>query len=86
MSCRQFNIITEVVTLFVIVLQVLGKCQLLEAVQEKEQGLDSHGRKLHFIYNLASGVHRLNLINCANRKTLLQSFQKFKIGVKYMCH
>ena len=38
------------VTLFVIMLQVLDKCQLLEAVQEKEQGLDSHGRKIHFIY------------------------------------
>jgi hypothetical protein len=50
MSCRQFKIITKIVAPLVIVLQVLDKCQLLEAVQEKEHGLDSHGRKLHLIY------------------------------------
>jgi hypothetical protein len=51
------GVITEGVTSFVILVQVLDKCQLREAVQEKEQGLDSHGRKLHFIYTLVSGVH-----------------------------
>jgi UDP-glucuronate 4-epimerase len=39
------------------VVQVLEKCQLREAVREKEQGLDSYGRKLHFIYTSVSGVH-----------------------------
>ncbi|XP_044431777.1 ABC transporter C family member 10-like [Triticum aestivum] len=29
--------------------EVLDKCQLLEVVQEKEQGLDSYGRELNFI-------------------------------------
>ena len=33
-------------------MQVLGKCQLLEAVREKEQGLDSLGRIPCYIYIL----------------------------------
>lgn len=37
-------------------LQVLEKCQLLEAVQEKEQGLDSPGRSLCLIYSLVSEI------------------------------
>ena len=44
---------------FVIMLQVLDKCQLLEVVQEKEQELDSHGSELSFIYTLVSVFHFL---------------------------
>ena len=47
------------VALFVIMLQVLDKCQLLEVVQEKEQGLDSYGRELNFICTLVSVFHFL---------------------------
>jgi hypothetical protein len=39
------KVISKLVASYSIILQVLGKCQLLEAVQEKEQGLDSLGRK-----------------------------------------
>ena len=52
-------------------IQVLEKCQLLEAVQEKEQGLDSHGRKFHFLYTLVAGVYFLKLTNWERQKTLL---------------
>ena len=32
--------------LFVVILKVLGKCQLREAVQEKDDGLDSLGNAI----------------------------------------
>jgi hypothetical protein len=38
-------------------IQVLEKCQLLEAVQEKEQGLDSLGRRPSFLWNSAGTVY-----------------------------
>ena len=63
-------------TPFVIMMQVLGKCQLLEAVQEKEQGLDSLGRKfhLHMRFSFRSSFF-LFLRSCENSKLYLSHFK-----------
>ena len=51
----------KLVNSYAVRLQVLDKCQLLEAVREKEQGLDSLGRKPHCTYDLISGFHFMPL-------------------------
>jgi hypothetical protein len=45
-------------------IQVLDKCQLLEAVQEKEHGLDSLGRRPCFLCNFVLQFFE-SLTNCA---------------------
>jgi hypothetical protein len=74
-------------------MQVLGKCQLLEAVQEKEQGLDSLGWISCYIYILFTIMfYKLRhfgwiIVKPKGKNTVtlnLPNYLKFSLGVIIM--
>jgi hypothetical protein len=74
-------------------MQVLGKCQLLEAVREKEQGLDSLGRIPCYIYILfpimLNKLRHFGWIIVKPKKNVtlnLPKYIKFRLGVTIHAH